>query len=65
MPLLNRPAHSKATLGDGIPTRVLQLCELEEDVLNVLISHTILSNIDDIVPDKWKHSIIVSIPKKG
>ena len=50
---------------DGIPTRVLQLCELEEDVLNVLNSHSILSNNDNIVPDKWKHSIIVSIPKKG
>ena len=50
---------------DGIPTRVLQLCELEKDVLNVLNSHSILSNNDNIVPDKWKHSIIVSIPKKG
>ena len=50
---------------DGIPTRVLQLCELEEDVLNVLNSHSIHSNNDDTVPDKWKHSIIVSIQKKG
>ena len=50
---------------DGIPTRVLQLCELEEDVLNVLNSHSILSDNDNTVPDKWKHIIIVSIPKKG
>ena len=50
---------------DGIPTRVLQLCELEDDVLNVLSSHSILSNNDNTVPDKWKHSIMVSIPKKG
>ena len=50
---------------DGIPTRVLQLCELEEDVLSVRNSHSILSNNDNIVSDKWKHSIIVSIPKKG
>ena len=50
---------------DGIPTRVLQLCELEDDVLNVLNSHSILSDNDNIVPDIWKHSIIVSIPKKG
>ena len=50
---------------DGIPTPVLQLCELEEDVLNVLNSHSTLSNNDNTVPDKWKHSIIVSIPKKG
>ena len=49
---------------DGIPTRVHQLCELEEDVLNVRNSHSILSNNDNIVPDKWKHSIIVSIPKR-
>ena len=48
---------------DGIPTRVIQLCELE-DVLNVLNSHSILSD-DNTVPDKWRHSIIVSIPKKG
>ena len=50
---------------DGIPTRVLQLCELEEDVLNVLNSHSILSNNDNTVPVKWKHSIIVFIQKKG
>ena len=50
---------------DGIPTRVLQLCELQEDVLNVLNSHSILSDNDNTVPDKWKHGIIVSIPKKG
>ena len=49
---------------DGIPTQVLQLCELE-DVVNVLNSHSILSNNDNTVPDKWKHSIIVSIPMKG
>ena len=50
---------------DGIPSSVLQLCELDEDVLNVLISHSILIDNDNTVPDKLKHSIIVSIPKKG
>ena len=50
---------------DGMPTRVLQLSELEEDVLNVLSSHSILSNNNNTLPDIWKHSIIVSIPKKG
>ena len=50
---------------DGILTRVLQLCELEEDVLNVLNSQSILGDNRITVPDKWKHSIIVSIPKKG
>ena len=50
---------------DDILTRVLQLCELEEEVLNVLNSHSILSNNDNTVLDKWKYSIIVSIPKKG
>ena len=60
-----RTSRSNTAPGsDGIPTRVLQLCELE-DVLNVLNSHSILSNNDNTVPDKWKHSIIVSIPKKG
>ena len=38
---------------NGMPTRVLQLYELEEDVLNVLNSHSILSD-DNTVPDKWK-----------
>ena len=58
--------RSNTTPGsDDIPTRVLQLCELEEDVLNVLNSHPILINIDNTVPDKWRDSIIVSIPKKG
>ena len=62
---LDRTSISTTAPGsDGIPTQVLQLCELE-DVLNVLNSHSILSDNDDIVPDKWKHSIIVSIPKKG
>ena len=61
-----RTSRSNTKTGsDGIPTRVLQLCELEEDVLNVLNSHSILSNNDNTVPEKWKHSIIVSIPKKG
>ena len=44
-------------------TRVLQLCEFDENVLYILISHSILCDNDDTVPDKWKHSIIVSIPK--
>ena len=61
-----RTSRSNIVSGsDGMPTRVLQLFELEEDVLNVLNSHSILSNNDNTVPDKWKHSIIISIPKKG
>ena len=50
----------------GMPTRVLQLYLLEEDVLNILNSHSILNDNRNSVDDKWKHSIIlVSIPKKG
>ena len=48
-----------------MPSRVLQLCELEEDVLNILISYSILGDNDNTVPDKLKHGIIVSIPKTG
>ena len=48
----------------GIPTRVLQICQLEEDVLYVLNSHSILSNNDNPLLDKWKHSIIVSFKKR-
>ena len=61
---LGRYRSNTAAGSDGMPTRELQLCELEEDVLNVLISHSILSNNDNTVPDKCKHSIIVSIPKR-
>ena len=50
---------------NGMPTRVLQLCELEEDVLNVRNSHSILSNNDNTLPNELKHIIIVSIPMKG
>ena len=61
-----RTSRSNTAPGsDGIPTKVLQLCELEEDALNVLIFHSILRDNDDTVSDKWKHSIIVSIPKNG
>ena len=60
---LKTPRSNTAPGSDGIPTRVLKLCELEEYVLNVLNCHSILSNNDNIVPDKWKHSIIVSILK--
>ena len=51
---LTTSSSNTASGSDGISTRLLQLCELEEDVLNVLTSHSILSNNDNIVPDKWK-----------
>ena len=61
-----RTSRSNTAPGlDGVLTRVLQLCELEEDVLNVLSSHSILSDNDNTVPDKWKYSIIISIPLTG
>ena len=48
-----RTSRSNTKTGsDGVSTRVLQLCELGEDVLNVLNSHSILSNNDNTVPDK-------------
>ena len=59
---LKTSRSNTASGSDGMPSRVLQLCELEEDVLNVLNSHSIHSSNDNTVPDKWKHSIIVSIP---
>ena len=61
-----RTSRSNTAHGsDGIPTRVLQLRESKEDLLNVQCYHSILSDNDNTVPDKWKHSIIVSIPEKG
>ena len=64
-PALQTSNMSTAPGSDGIQTRVLQLCQLEDDVLNLLTSHSILSDNDNTIPDKWKHSIIISIPKKG
>ena len=48
-----RTSRSNTAPGsDGIPTRILQLCELEEHLQNVLNSHSILSNNNNTVPDK-------------
>ena len=58
-----RTSRSNTAPGsDGMPSRVLQLCELEEDVLNVLNSHSIISDNRNTVLDKWKHSNVVSFP---
>ena len=50
---------------DGIPTRVLQLCDLEKDVLNIFIPHPMLIDNRNTFADKWKHSIVVSSQKKS
>ena len=61
-----RTSRSNTAPGsDGIGTRVIPIYEIVKDVLNILISHSILSGNRNTVPGKWKHSIIVSIPKKG
>ena len=62
-----RISRSNTTPGsDGMPTRELQLCELDEDLLNVLNPHSIHIDNNNTVPDKLKHSNdMVSFPKKG
>ena len=46
---------------DGVPTPILQLCEMEEDVLSLFNSHSTFGYNSNTVPDTIMHGIIVSI----
>ena len=50
---------------DDIPNCVLKLSELAKDITSVINAHSKTSNPSYSVPKIWKHSQIVSIPKKG
>ena len=50
---------------DDIPNCVLKIPELEGDVTDMLNRHSKALNIENTIPDDWRKSVIVYIPKKG
>ena len=50
---------------DDFPNRVLKIPELEGEVMDTLNHHSKALNIENTIPDDWRKSVIVSIPKKG
>ena len=50
---------------DDIPNRVLKIPELEGEVTDMLNRHSKALNNENTIPDDWRKSVIVSIPKKG
>ena len=50
---------------DDIPNRVLKIPELEGEVTDMLNRHSKALNIENTIPDDWRKSVIVSMPKKG
>ena len=50
---------------DDIPNRVLKIPELEGDVTDMLNRHSKALNNENTIPDDWRKSVIVSMPKKG
>ena len=50
---------------DEIPNRVLRIPELEGEVKDMLNRHSKALNNENTIPDDWRKSVIVSMPKKG
>ena len=50
---------------DGIPVNALQVEEFEDDILYTINQSSKMIDSEYNIPSQWKHSIIVSIPKKG
>ena len=50
---------------DDIPNRVLKIPELEGEDTDMLNRHSKALNIENTIPDDWRKSVIVSMPKKG
>ena len=50
---------------DGIPVIALMIKEFEDDILNTINQSSKMVDSEYSIPSQWKHSIIVSIPKKG
>ena len=58
--------RSDAAAGpDGIPNRVLKLPELRPDLTEFLNASCCLGEDSNVMPAEMKHSVIISIPKKG
>ena len=50
---------------DDIPNCVLKIPELEGEVTDMLNRHSKALNNENTIPDDWRKSVIVYIPKKG
>ena len=50
---------------DGIPVIALRINEFKDDILNTINQSSKMVDSECNIPSQWKHSIIVSIPKKG
>ena len=50
---------------DDIPNRVLKIPELQGEVTDLLSRHSNALNIENTIPDDWRKSVIISMPKKG
>ena len=50
---------------DDIPNRVLKIPELEGEVTDMLNRHSKALNNENTIPDDWRKSMIVFIPKMG
>ena len=50
---------------DGIPVIALQIKEFKDDILNTINQSSKMVDTEYNIQSQWKHSIIVSIPKKG
>ena len=50
---------------DDIPNRVLKIPELEGEVTDMLNRHSKALSNENTIPDDWRKSVIVSMPKKG
>ena len=50
---------------DGFPVIALRIKEFKDDILNTINQSLKMVDSEYNIPSHWKHSIIVSIPKKG
>ena len=50
---------------DGIPVIALRIEEFEDEIPNTIYFSSMMGYSDYNIPSQWKHSIIVSNPKKG
>ena len=62
---LSTPMNSSSSGPDGIPVIALRIEYLEDDILNTINQSSKMVDSEHSIPSQWKHSIIVSIPKKG
>ena len=62
---LRTPRNDTSPGLDEIPNRFLKIPELEGEVTDMLNRHSKALNNENTIPDDWRKSVIVSIPKKG